>query len=84
MACSEVLPPENKPYLAYSEIYGNYYVCKFSPVFGWVSDKNTQLGSITHWFDADIEFPWKIRNAFSRKIAAKYSPPEEEEDDEDE
>lgn len=56
----------------YSEVYGQYYLARFTPFSGWSTIGGNFLSYITHWCDEELYFPWKATCETNREVAKKY------------
>lgn len=69
---SEHLPESGRILYCYSAVHGNYYIAKFNPARGWITQNDEPMVMITHWLDYDLPLPYPILEESDYEIAKKY------------
>ncbi len=69
---SEHIPQEDKIVLGYSEVYGEYILCKWTATRGWLSQRDDHLPIITHWCDLELPLNFEVTGRANEEIAKKH------------
>lgn len=69
---SEDLPPEGKIVLTYSEVYGSYFLAKWTAPRGWLDQDDDDLKIVTHWCAIELPLTFPITSKPDEEAAKKY------------
>lgn len=69
---SEHLPEEGVLKWVYSEVWGYYYIAKWTASQGWVDQDGDHIKIITHWCDLELPMPFPSSGSYNEDVAVKY------------